>query len=252
MRQLRKKNDVNKEFNDIYRALTSDARQDDGWLDAFSSASIRLRLFIAVTIQLMQQLVGIQIITIFGYVVLDNIGVHNVLMGLFLSVSVGMMGGLLMLHNADRVGRKFLLLAGSLAMSFSWAGAAACAYWGGLEKGRAELYFSSYLLRFMFGSFLCLFSFSYSFSLGPIAWLLSAEIFPYRVRAKASSLTTCAHFVSAVLGSGLLNQLLKNSYQTASSLIGFSVLCFAFGVFVYMTVPETNGKTHFALTYCIA
>lgn len=51
---------------------------------------------------------------------------------------------------------------------------------GGLDEGRAEIYFPSYVLRFMFGAFLCLFSFSYSFSVGLICWVLPAELFPFR------------------------------------------------------------------------
>jgi hypothetical protein len=35
-----------------------------------------------------------------------------------------------------------------------------------LQKGSSELHFKSYLLKFFFGSFLCLFGFSYSFGIG--------------------------------------------------------------------------------------
>jgi hypothetical protein len=242
MRQLRRRNDVSREFNDIYRGLTSDARLGEGCGDILiHSASIRMRLCVCLTVQVMQQLAGIQIITVFGFEVLQEMGVHSILLGLFLSALAGLLGSLLLLQNIDRVGRRFLLMAGSIAMGLSWIGAACCALYGGLEHGKAELYFSSYLLRFLFGAFLCLFAFSFSFSLGPIAWILSAEIFPFRARAKASSITVASHFLCAIVGSVFLNRWLQSGYNVASSLFAFGVLCLVCGGFVYMAVPETRG-----------
>jgi hypothetical protein len=51
---------------------------------------------------------------------------------------------------------------------------------GGLDERKSEIYFNSFLLRFLFGAFLCLFSFAFSFSLGLVSWILPAEIFPFR------------------------------------------------------------------------
>jgi hypothetical protein len=65
----------------------------------------------------------------------------------------------------------------SLSLSFSFS---ISAHPGGLDEGRAEIYFPSYMLRFLFGAFLCLFSFSYSFSVGLICWVFPAELFPFR------------------------------------------------------------------------
>lgn len=44
MRQLRRTADVSKEFNEIYRALTSDAKLGNDWWDLFATKSILLRL----------------------------------------------------------------------------------------------------------------------------------------------------------------------------------------------------------------
>lgn len=60
MRQFRRRNDVSREFNDIYRALASDARLGDGcWDILLHSPSIRLRLGLGVCLQAVQQLAGI-------------------------------------------------------------------------------------------------------------------------------------------------------------------------------------------------
>lgn len=92
LRDLRRdrNGDVSLEFNLIYRALTGDARLGDGWLDIFlHSRSGRLRLVICVFIQVAQQLIGVQVITIFGYTVLKNLGIHSIQLGLMVSMSSG-------------------------------------------------------------------------------------------------------------------------------------------------------------------
>jgi hypothetical protein len=44
MRQLRRTPEVSKEFNEVYRALTSDAKLGHDWVDLLTTKSILLRL----------------------------------------------------------------------------------------------------------------------------------------------------------------------------------------------------------------
>jgi hypothetical protein len=44
MRQLRRVDDVSREFNEVYRGLTSDAKLGHEWSDLFMAKSILLRL----------------------------------------------------------------------------------------------------------------------------------------------------------------------------------------------------------------
>ena len=44
MRQLRRTPEVSKEFNEVYRALTADAKLGHDWVDLFTTKSIFLRL----------------------------------------------------------------------------------------------------------------------------------------------------------------------------------------------------------------
>ena len=130
MRRLRRTNDVSKEFNDIYLALSSDARLGESWIEILSSKTIRYRLFICCTIQLLQQLVGIQLITTFGADFLELLNMHSILLGLSLAYISALMGTLLGILNIDIWGRRFILLFGCVSMSLSWLGAAVCVYSG--------------------------------------------------------------------------------------------------------------------------
>ena len=110
MRTLRRTNDVSKEFNDIYLALSSDARLGESWLEILSSKTIRYRLFICCVIQLSQQMAGIQIVTTFGSDFLELLNMHSVLLGLSLAYISALMGTLLGIFNVDIWGRRLVFL----------------------------------------------------------------------------------------------------------------------------------------------
>ena len=148
MRQLRRSNDVSKEFNDIYLALSSDARLGESWVDILSSKTIRYRLFICSVIQLSQQLMGINIITTFGSEFLRLLNVHSVLLGLSLTYLAAFIGTLLGLSQIDIWGRRFIFLFGCVSMGISWVGAATCVY-----VGECILIFIFCFLLFIFDCF---------------------------------------------------------------------------------------------------
>jgi hypothetical protein len=91
--------------------------------------------------------------------------------------------------------------------------------------------------------FICLFVVGFGASWGPTAWVIGAEIYPLRVRAKALSVTTAA---GNWLGTWLIG------YATPSILSGLGVsgtfFLFAYFllqafVFVLFCVPETKGTS---------
>lgn len=245
MRQLRRTNDVSKEFHDIYQALSRDARLGESWMDILSSKAIRYRLIISCILQFSHQFLGIEIITTFGSYLLGLLDMHSIVLGLMLAYLAGLMGTLLSLSKIDPWGRRFLLICGCLSISCSWLGASVCVYAGGLDEGKAELYFQSYVLKFLFGSFLCLFSFSYSFGIESVSWAVAAELFPLRARGRASALTTASHGASAVIASSVLAQWMDNQATSSATvttvILLFAIYALCLGLFVFVALPETRG-----------
>ena len=78
--------------------------------------------------------------------------------------------------------------------------------------------------------------------MGTICWLYPAEIFPNNVRAKAVSVSTLANWIMNVAIADMVPQMLVA--MSASGLFFFfgcfGVVC---GLFVYVFVPETKGKS---------
>jgi len=132
----------------------------------------------------------------------------------------------------DRVGRRPLLVAGLVGMGASLALLGTAFALGG-EGGAVGL--ASLLLIAAYVA-------CFAFSLGPIVWVLIAEIYPLKVRGLAVSVATMANW-GANLVVGLTFLTLIETLGRASTFWLFAVLCVANLVFVLRFVPETKGRS---------
>ena len=83
---------------------------------------------------------------------------------------------------------------------------------------------------------------SFAISLGPIFWLMIAEIYPLKIRGRAMSLATMANWG--------FNMLVALTFLTIVEKLGRSGAFWLYGgvsiiglVFCYFFVPETRGRT---------
>ena len=105
LRLLRRTNNVSVEFNVIYKALSTDAKLADGWIDILFNGSIAYRLLLCCLLQALQQIVGVQVITTLGASVLDTLGVHSTDLGLILALISSILGSGYGLYKTDQWGR---------------------------------------------------------------------------------------------------------------------------------------------------
>ncbi|KAL1946726.1 hypothetical protein VTO73DRAFT_14830 [Trametes versicolor] len=137
----------------------------------------------------------------------------------------------------DRVGRRPFLLVGAAAL------AGALAVVGGLQlyvdtmpRGDARMPGANGVFAAV-----CLYLFFYGATWGPGPWLLGAEIFPLRARAKGMALSTTANWLCNFIiafATPPLFAAIGGAYYFI--LVGFCVFC---GIFVYFVYPETAHKT---------
>ena len=83
---------------------------------------------------------------------------------------------------------------------------------------------------------------AFAISLGPIFWLLIAEIYPLRVRGLAMGVATTANWAA--------NLLVSLAFLTFTDMFGPSLTFWLYGlltvlalIFAYKLVPETKGRT---------
>ena len=132
---------------------------------------------------------------------------------------------MLAMYVIDRIGRKALLLIGSV-------GTAACL------GGVAAIFFTrshQNLLVWLLVGYIAFFAFSQ----GAVIWVFISEVFPNRVRAKGQSLGSFSHWFMNALISGIFPLLAASSggypFVFFSLMMG---LQFFVVLFIY---PETKG-----------
>ncbi|KAF5857260.1 Plasma membrane low glucose sensor [Aspergillus alliaceus] len=95
-------------------------------------------------------------------------------------------------------------------------------------------------------AFICLFIF-FAASWGPVAWVVTGEIFPLKTRAKSLSMTTATNWiVNWALGYAtpyLVNYGPGNANLQSKIFFVWSGCCFLCIVFVYFMIYETKGLT---------
>ncbi len=189
----------------------------------------RLPIFLAISIGMFNQLSGINAILYYLNDIFAAAGFSRV-SGDLQAVAVGsmnLMATLLAMSVIDKLGRKTLLLLGSV-------GTAACL------AGVSRIFFTqshrSYLLWLLVG-YIAFFAISQ----GAVIWVYISEVFPNRVRAKGQALGSSAHWIMNALIAYTFPQLAKSS--GAYPFVLFAVMMAAQFFVVLFFYPETKGVT---------
>ena len=87
------------------------------------------------------------------------------------------------------------------------------------------------------GLFILIFGVSYS----PLGWALPSEVFPNATRSKGVALSTCVNWLSNFIVGVVTPPMMSDiGYRTY---VFFAVWCVLAGVWAFLLVPETSGKT---------
>jgi SP family arabinose:H+ symporter-like MFS transporter len=187
----------------------------------------RLPIFLAITIGMFNQLSGINAILYYSNFIFAAAGFSQ-LSGALQTVLIGAMNlvaTLLGMSLIDKLGRKTLLLIGSLGMAVCLAGVA------GVFFTHSHLNALVWLL--------VAYIFFFAISQGAVIWVYIAEVFPNRVREKGQSLGSSSHWVMNALISFIFPILAKSSGGTPFAFFAaMMVLQFFVVLFVY---PETKS-----------
>lgn len=187
----------------------------------------RLPIFLAITIGFFNQLAGINAILYYSNYIFASAGFSQLSSSLQ-TVLIGLMNlaaTLVGMSLIDKLGRKTLLLIGSVGMTFCLAGVAAVFF----THTHAETLV--WLLVTYIGFF--------SVSQGAVIWVYIAEVFPNRVRSKGQSLGSSSHWIMNAIISLIFPVLAKYSGGLPFAFFAaMTALQFFVVLFVY---PETKG-----------
>ncbi|KAF8517997.1 MFS monosaccharide transporter [Hysterangium stoloniferum] len=212
--------------------------QQSSYLDCFRDGGnrIRLRTITGIAIQGWQQLTGINFIFYYGTSFFKNSHVGNPFLQSVATnvVNVGMtVPGIWLV---DRAGRRSLLLIGALGMLI-------CEYTiaiTGVTISTENIAGQKVLVAFV-----CIYIAFFAATWGPIPWVVTGEIFPLNVRAKAMSLSIASNWIWN-WGIGFATPYLVDPGKGNADL-GVKVFfiwgttCLGCLVFTYLCIPETKG-----------
>jgi sugar porter (SP) family MFS transporter len=215
---------VDKELDEIVNSIHVEKKQTG---ERLFSASHRLPIFLAVSIALFNQLSGINAIlyylnSIFAYAGFSKVSAN------LQAVAIGatnLLFTMIAMSVIDRIGRKTLLLVGSV-------GTAACL--GGVSAIFFTQQHQSMLVWLLVG-FIAFFAFSQ----GAVIWVYLAEVFPNAVRAKGQSLGSFSHWIMNALISLVFPLLAARS--GGYPFVFFSIMMVIQFFVVWFVYPETKG-----------
>ncbi len=187
----------------------------------------KLPIFLAITIGAFNQLSGINAILYYLNDIFEKAGFGKMSSDLQ-AVMIGftnLLAVLVAMAVIDRLGRRTLLLVGSVGCALCLAGVAAIFFMGQHQS----------LLIWLLVAYIAFFSFSQ----GAVIWVYLSEIFPTPVRAKGQALGSSSHWIMNALISALFPVLAKSSggYPFAF----FALMMVVQFFLVWFIFPETKG-----------
>ncbi|KAF7862561.1 hypothetical protein EAF04_007434 [Stromatinia cepivora] len=225
---------VQKEKEEIMGAIMIEEKEEGTWGDLFRDNGIQAnkRFYLALGIQFMQQMSGINIVTYYAPTLFQSsLGMsqeRSLFLGCFLQLFY-IIASFLTWWTIDRVGRRKLFITNAIGMCLVLIAEAICV---SLKTPTASII-----------AVIFIFAFEACFTWGWMAtvWIYPPEILPLKIRAKGASLAAAADFLGNFLVVEITPPALENiGYKTY---VIFAVLNVANAAIVWCFYPETAGQS---------
>ena len=212
--------------------IKSSIAEESGSISQLFAPGLRLALVVGVVLAILQQITGINVILYYAPEVFKNAGLATN-QALWSSVLVGvvnLIANIVAVMIIDKVGRKPLLIFGTLSMGV-FLGLTGLSFIPSLHISSVwtVIFILGYVTSFMVG-------------LGPGFWTVVSEIFPTRVRGRAMGIATFFIWSSCFVVAQTFPSLLKLLGGPHTFWL-YGLMCILTIVFTWIFVPETKGKT---------
>lgn len=234
LRQVRGEERAKAEIAEVELLAKEEKESKTGGFADLAAPWLRRLILVGVGLGIVQQLTGINSVMYYGTQLLTDAGfsasaaiIANTLNGLFsvLGVTVG-----ILLINKLR--RRFMLLVGfTLTTTFHLLIGLSATL---LPDGQVKAY--------LILVFVVLFVFSMQGTLGPLVWLMLAEIFPLKIRSFAMGICVFALWIANALVALLFPPVVAalGIAPTFFIFVGLGIVAL---IFIYTQVPETKDRT---------
>lgn len=194
-------------------------------------------IFIGVMLSVFQQAVGINAVLYFAPRIFESMGMGNPMVQTVFMGVVNILFTLLAIFTVERIGRKPLLICGSVGMAVGALGVACSNAVTGVPAIIPVVSIMIYSASFMF-------------SWGPICWVLIAEIFPNTIRGAAVAVAVAFQWIFNFIVSSTFLPMYNMNVGDMGVKFGhmfvyglYGLICIVAAIFVWKMVPETKGRT---------
>jgi sugar porter (SP) family MFS transporter len=231
--RVRDSSDVEAELEDIERSFQQ-SQQHGNWHDLLSPA-LRPALVVGIGLAVFQQVTGINTVIYYAPKIIQSAGISSASGAILTTAGIGMVNVLMTIVSMrliDRIGRRPLLLTGIAGMAVT-LGVLGWAFHSASPSGA---------LSWLAVISIMVYVASFAISLGPIFWLLIAEIYPLKVRSSSEGLAATFNWGSNLLVSLTFLTLLEEIGATRTFWL-YGLFAIGAWLFSYYLVPETKGHT---------
>src|ERR1700742_4636366 len=223
---------IEREMDEIEESVQQDAKPGS-WSDLLQPA-VKAALVVGIGLAVLQQVTGINTVIYYAPTIIEFTGVTASAGSILAAVGVGIINvafTIVAIRLLDKAGRRTMLMVGVSGMVISLV-ALGGAFVGGGGSTVASVVAILSLMTFVA---------SFAVSLGPIFWLLNAEIYQLRVRSKEAGLGTMANWTFNFIVS-LPFLLLIEALDRAGAFWFYAAIGVLTLWICWKYVPETKGK----------
>lgn len=224
---------IKKEFDSIQETVAIENKSKSMWAELFKKG-VRASLIIAVLCSIFQQFTGTNAIGYYAPIIFRDAGagvnaslIETIFIGLVKVIFVAFFMGLI-----DRLGRKRLLTWGGFGMAICMFLLAICFDQSPISKAFDFFIVALTIIHTIF----------YELSWGGGTWVLISELFPNKIRARASSIASAFLWLATYV----VTQLFPIMLTSVGSVWTFSIFgffCVVMGLFIHVVFRETAGKS---------
>jgi len=224
---------VDAEFNEILATLQQ--AHERGQLSDLLLPEVRPALVTGVGLAIFQQITGINTVIYYAPTIMQSAGISSASGAILATAGIGLVNVIMTVVSMwliDRAGRRALLLTGIAGMVVSLGALGYVFHLPARAGGIAEI--AVFTLMAYVASF--------AISLGPIFWLLIAEIYPLKIRGATEGIAAGTNWAANFLVS-LTFLTLVQMFGPSQTFWLYGMLAVAAWIFSYYLVPETKGRT---------
>ena len=210
----------------------------------FAKPSLLRPFAISMTLHFFQQTTGINAVMFYCATIFHKAGFQdNSTMVSILIAVIQLVASTVSVVMIDRGGRRFLLIVGGVGMCISLFGMGSYFYITiDAAPNAGDVAFHGFDLSWVAVTSVSLYIVAYIMTWGPCTWLIMSEIFPVKARGIASGFATLINWFCAFTIAKTF-PLFVDELTAAGTFWFYGSQAILAVVFVYVCVPETEGKS---------